>query len=146
MHATPQSLRLLLLTVAVAAAPARARAEAPPSPRLQVPLGVTLSGWKGGFADAARRIEPLRALGFPLVTLVPAYAYVGLNSVELASGPDPTSWRAAVEAALRAGLQVVVKPHLEPPAFQPGFDSFGSPTTTAGGPSAPGAASSISIR
>ena len=40
-------------------------------------------------------------------------------------GRRPSSAR-RVEAALRAGFTVVLKPHLDPPAYQPGFDPFKS--------------------
>jgi hypothetical protein len=86
-----------------------------------LPIGVSYSGWRGGFADAAQRLETLTALGFPIVTFVPAYAYVGRNRIDRASGPSGDELGAAVEAALRAGRQVVIKPHLEPPLHQPGY-------------------------
>jgi hypothetical protein len=65
-------------------------------------------------------------VGFPLISFVPSFSYVARNRIDLASGPGSDELGQAVEAALRAGFQVVVKPHLNPPAFQPGFDSFGS--------------------
>ena len=60
------------------------------------------------------------------MSFVPTYAYVGLDKIDLAAGPDATELGAAVEAALRAGFTVVIKPHLDPPAYQPGFDPFKS--------------------
>jgi len=111
-------------TLALVAGLALMSAKAPAAPR-PAPLGVTYSGWRGGFADHATRLAKFRKLGFPLVSFVPSYSYVGLNKIDLASGPTPDELGAAVEAALRAGFLVVVKPHLNPPAFQPGFDSFG---------------------
>jgi hypothetical protein len=91
------------------------------------PLGVTYSGWRGGFAEAQHqaKLATFKKVGFRLVSFVPSYSYVDLNKIDLASGPTPDELGGAVEAALRAGLMVVVKPHLNPPAFQPGFDSFG---------------------
>jgi hypothetical protein len=106
------SLAALLLAVTLAA----------PSP--PAPLGVTYSGWRGGFRDHDKKLATLREIGFPLVSFVPSYAYVDLNRIDLTSGPDADELGAAVEAALRAGFLVVIKPHLNPPAFQPGFDSF----------------------
>jgi hypothetical protein len=114
------ALSLLLLL----AAPVRAEEATPP--RLLVPLGVTYSGWKGGFADAPRRLEGFMKLGFTMVSFVPAYAYVDLDRVDLGSGPSWDELAAAVEAALKAKLEVVIKPHLDPPEYQPGFDTFGS--------------------
>ena len=91
---------------------------------LQVPLGVTYSAWRGGFAQAEQRLLVFKNTGFRLVSLVPAYPYVGLNDVDLNAGPSPEELGAAVEAALRMGLQVVIKPHLEPLLHTPGFNSF----------------------
>jgi hypothetical protein len=108
------ALALVLLSGSALAAP------------LPAPLGVTYSGWRGGFTDHAVRLATFKKLGFPLVSFVPSYSYVGLNEIDLASGPSAEELGAAVEAALREGFQVVVKPHLNPPAFQPGFDSFTS--------------------
>src|SRR5438105_10971901 len=99
------------------------RPEAPPTP---APLGVTYSGWRGGFADAAHRLDAFRRLGFPLVSFVPAYSYVARNKVDLASAPSADELGRAIERALALEMMVVVKPHLDPPAYQPGFDSFTS--------------------
>jgi len=99
-------------------------AAAYPAP-LPAPLGVTYSGWRGGFTGHAEKLATFKKLGFPLISFVPSFSYVGLNRIDLASGPTPEELGGAVEAALREGFQVVVKPHLNPPAFQPGFDSFG---------------------
>jgi hypothetical protein len=108
------ALSLLLLSASASAAP------------LPAPLGVTYSGWRGGFTGHAQKLATFKKLGFPLVSFVPSYSYVGLNKIDLASGPPPEELGAAIETALRDGFQVVVKPHLNPPAFQPGFDSFTS--------------------
>jgi hypothetical protein len=96
--------------------------EPPPAP---APLGITYSGWKGGFTNHAARLATFKELGFPMVSFVPSYAYVGLNDVDLASGPPAEELGAAITAAVRGGFQVVVKPHLNPPMYQPGFDAFG---------------------
>jgi hypothetical protein len=97
----------------------------PPAPAQpasdRVPLGVSYSGWKGGFADAEQRLQTFREVGFALVTLIPAYAYVGRNRIELASGPSPEELGRAVELVLRGGQQVVIKPHLEPLLYRPGY-------------------------
>jgi hypothetical protein len=111
-------IRTLALALVLLAAPAQA---AP----LPAPLGVSYSGWRGGFSGHATRLATFKKLGFPLISFVPSFSYVGLNRIDLGSGPTPEELGAAVEAALREGFQVVVKPHLNPPAFQPGFDSFG---------------------
>jgi hypothetical protein len=117
-------MNLLSLAVAlfVAAAPAAPPAPTPASP---APLGVTYSGWRGGFTNHAAKLATFKKLGFPVVSFVPSYSYVDLNEIDLASAPPPEELGAAVEAALRGGFQVVVKPHLNPPMYQPGFDSFG---------------------
>ena len=96
------------------AAPAEAKAPAP--------LGISYAGWKGDYRAAAKRLETIKAIGFQIVSFVPTYAYVGLDKIDLAAGPDAAELGAAVEAALRAGFTVVIKPHLDPPAYQPGFD------------------------
>ena len=89
-------------------------------------LGVSYGGWKGQYADAAKRLAALKEIGFQIVSFVPTYAYVGRNKIDLASGPDPVELGEAVEIALRSGLGVVVKPHLDPPIYGPGFDPFQS--------------------
>ena len=90
------------------------------------PLGVSAWGWKGDFRNMGKRLESYKQIGFQIVALVPNYAYVGLDKIDLASGPGPGELGEAIEAALRAGFTVVVKPHLDPPAYQPGFDQFAS--------------------
>jgi hypothetical protein len=86
-----------------------------------LPIGVSYSGWRGGFADAEKRVGTFASVGFALVTFVPAYAYVGRNRVDLTTGPTPDELAAAVTHALRAGRQVVIKPHLEPLVHRPGY-------------------------
>jgi hypothetical protein len=118
---------LAALTALLAATPGRDGAPdggATPAAgeRLRVPLGVTYSGWRGGFAQAPARLQRYTTLGFPMVSFVPAYTYVDLDRIDLTSGPTWQELGAAVEAALRARLLVVIKPHLDPAAFQPGFD------------------------
>jgi hypothetical protein len=102
-----------MLSLLLGAAPATAQ-EKPP-------LGVSYSGWKDGFADAAKRLETFRAVGFSLVTFIPAYPYVGRNRIDLSSGPTADELGRAVELALRGGQQVVIKPHLEPVMYRPGY-------------------------
>jgi hypothetical protein len=112
------------LAVALAlAASASPPSAAPPTAR-PAPLGVTYSGWRGGFTDHDARLATFKKLGFPLVSFVPSYSYVDLNKIDLASGPSSDELGSAIDAALTAGFAVIVKPHLNPPAFQPGFDSF----------------------
>src|SRR5688572_16011174 len=90
-----------LWALALLLGPARAAATDAGPPRVAAPLGVSYSGWRGGFADAAQRLEKFRVVGFPIVTFIPAYAYVGRNRVDLASGPTATEMAQAVELALR---------------------------------------------
>jgi hypothetical protein len=101
-------------------APSAARADGP------TPLGVSYGGWRGEYRDADKRLAAFKEIGFPIVTFVPTYAYVGLDKIDTASGPDEAELGDAIAAALRAGFQVVIKPHLDPPAYQPGFDQFAS--------------------
>jgi hypothetical protein len=120
-------LGLALPTAARADAPRRA--EAPRTIEAKVApatLGVSYGAWKGQYADAARRIATYKELGFQVVSFIPTYGYVGRNQVDLTSGPDPTELGQAIELALRSGLGVVLKPHLDPPAYGPGFDPFQS--------------------
>jgi hypothetical protein len=91
-----------------------------------IPLGISYGGWRGDFRDAPKKLDTFKAIGFPIVAFIPTYAYVGLNRIDLTSGPDATELGAAVEAALRGGFQVVVKPHLDPPVYHGGFDQFRS--------------------
>ena len=101
-------------------APSIAKADPP------APLGVSYWGWKGTYRNADKQLATFKEIGFPIVAFVPTYAYVGLDKIDLASGPDTAELAAAIEAALRAGFQVVIKPHLDPPAYAPGFDQFKS--------------------
>jgi hypothetical protein len=114
------SIVSFLAVVAAGGGAARAAPETP------APLGITLAGWKGDYRAAPRRLETIKAIGFQIVSFVPTYAYVGLDTIDLAAGPDADELGAAVEGALRAGFAVIIKPHLDPPAYQPGFDPFKS--------------------
>jgi hypothetical protein len=103
-----------------------ARAADPPGRATAAPLGVTYAGWRGEFKDASRKLDTFKAIGFRVVAFVPTYAYVGLDKIDLGSGPDASELGDAIAAAMADGLLVVVKPHLDPPAYQPGFDQFQS--------------------
>jgi hypothetical protein len=115
----PRALPLIAILLAQGSA---LRAEPAASPA--APLGVSYGGWRGDYAGAARRLAMFKEIGFRIVSFVPTYAYEGLNQINLASGPDPAELARAIEGALRQGLTVVVKPHLDPPAYRPGFDPF----------------------
>ena len=95
-------------------------------PAAPAPLGVSYWGWKGDYKNADKKLATFKDVGFQIVAFVPTYSYVGLDKIDLASGPEPAELAQAIAAALRAGFQVVVKPHLDPPAYQPGFDQFRS--------------------
>jgi hypothetical protein len=111
------------LAVALTCGPARAKAaDKPAAVPARAPLGVSYSGWKGGFADAPQRLQTFREVGFAIVTFIPAYAYVGRNRIDLDAGPTTDEVAAAIELALRGRWQVVIKPHLEPPLYRPGYD------------------------
>jgi hypothetical protein len=97
---------------------------AQPSPPASAPLGVTYGGWRGEYRDAARKLATFKEVGFRIVSFVPTYAYAGRDRIDLASGPDAAELGAAVEGALREGFSVVIKPHLDPPIYQTGFDPF----------------------
>jgi hypothetical protein len=116
-----------LLLAATTATPARAEpAKAAAPARPPAPLGVSYGGWKGQYAEAARRVAAFKDIGFQIVSFIPTYSYVGRNKIDLASGPDPVELGQAIEIALRSGLVVVLKPHLDPPLYSPGFDPFRS--------------------
>jgi hypothetical protein len=119
-------LRRRALMAALVLLPAATAAAAPAPPAGPAPLGVSYSGWKGSYRDAAQRLETFRAARFRIVTFVPAWAYVGRNRIELESGPTAEELGAAVELALRFGQQVVIKPHLEPLMHRPGYDRAAS--------------------
>jgi hypothetical protein len=120
------AIAVAALVVGASAARAETPAAATPPARRAAPLGVTYGGWRGDFRQAAARIAAFKEIGFRLVSFVPTYAYDGLDKIDLASGPDAAELGAAVEAALRAGLAVVIKPHLDPPLYEHGFDQFAS--------------------
>jgi hypothetical protein len=111
---------LLTSTAIVLATSLPARADAP------APLGVSWFGWKGDYKAFDKKLQTFKGVGFRMVSFVPNYAYVGLDKIDLDAGPDAAELGAAIEAALRAGFTVVLKPHLDPPAYQPGFDPFKS--------------------
>jgi hypothetical protein len=132
MSRSRQILGLVTIPFVLALAPLAHAAElvAPPTGTAAspgaAPLGVSYGGWRGELKDAPRRLDAYKAIGFQVIAFVPTYAYVGLNKIDLASGPDAAELGAAVEAALGDGFQVVIKPHLDPPAYQSGFDQFQS--------------------
>ncbi len=114
-------LAALAVVLGAQALPGQVAAGDPGPIPQRAPLGVSYSGWKGGFTDVAQRLDTFRAVGFSLVTFIPAYAYVGRNRIDLASGPTPEELGRAVELALRGGQSVVIKPHLEPLLYMPGY-------------------------
>jgi hypothetical protein len=126
-----RTVSIVSLALSVAAsgpglAHAAGAAHAPVETQASAPLGITYAGWKGDFRAAPKRLDAIKAIGFQIVSFVPTYAYVGLDKIDLGAGPDAAELGAAVEAALRAGFTVVIKPHLDPPAYEPGFDPFKS--------------------
>jgi hypothetical protein len=122
MTGTASTIGVLVAMAGSAMAGTAAAAEMP----APAPLGITYAGWRGDFRAAGKRLDTFKAIGFQIVSFVPTYAYVGLDKIDLAAGPEAAELGAAVEAALRAGFTVVIKPHLDPPAYQPGFDPFKS--------------------
>jgi hypothetical protein len=116
----------LVTVVGAASGTAGAQTKTEEKKLAPAPLGVSYGGWKGQYADAAKRIATFKDLGFRVVSFIPTYAYVARNKIDLGSGPDSTELSQAIEIALRSGLAVVVKPHLDPPAYGPGFNQFTS--------------------
>jgi hypothetical protein len=100
---------------------------APPAPASSAaPLGVTYAGWRGELAHPDRKLAAFKEIGFRIVSFVPTYGYAGLDKIDLSTGPDAAELAGAIEAAARAGFGVVVKPHLDPLLYSPGFDGFHS--------------------
>ncbi|MGB0678877.1 MAG: hypothetical protein ACPGUV_04375 [Polyangiales bacterium] len=100
------------------ASAATARAEPPPGR-----LGVSWPAWnRKGFAAPQRYVERVQRMGIQAVTLVPTYSYAGRNRIDFTQAPTWPRQRAALQALLEAGLEVVYKPHLDPLIYQPGFN------------------------
>jgi hypothetical protein len=121
-----------LLLTAILLAPGReSRADlAAPVTAALAPLGVTYGGWRGQYGNARERLATFSQVGFRIVSFVPTFAYVGLNRIDLASGPDVAELASAIEVAVRMGLGVVIKPHLDPPSYGPASQGFRPPFTS----------------
>lgn len=104
------------------ARPAEARTDRPASgPR----LGVSWPAFRADdYANPKAHLGRVHRAGFRLVTLVPTYGYTGLNEIDHHAAPSFEDQAHAIATALETGLAVVVKPHLDPPVYQPGFDAF----------------------
>lgn len=91
-------------------------------------LGVSWPAFSpGGYEGAEAHAERLHQLGFELVCLVPTYTYPGLDRIDFSTAPTFQGLEKAVEGLKKRGFQVVLKPHLDPPKYQPGFDPFDNP-------------------
>ena len=90
------------------------------------PLGVSYPCNRGDLAGADKHLARIDALGLKIVSFIPSYTYSGLNRLDFSEAPTFDEQGKAVELALRRGLQVVLKPHLEPAMYAPGFDSLKS--------------------
>lgn len=108
-----------LLAAALLLPPAASAATEP------APLGVSYLAWRGGYAGADARLQQIKVAGFQAVAFVPTWAYVDRDAVDLESGPGAPELSSAIEDALRLGLSVVLKPHLDPPLYGPAFDETG---------------------
>lgn len=86
----------------------------------RAPIGASVSAWRGGFAQPEPALRKLLSERFDFVSLVPTYVYEG-GRVELSSGPSREELAGAIVAARRLGLGVVLKPHLDPPQYAPGW-------------------------
>jgi hypothetical protein len=90
-------------------------------------LGVSWPAWNAdGYKDPSQQLSRIREAGFSLVTLVPTYTYAGLNRIDFSTAPHRSDQEEAMLLALREGISLVYKPHLDPPRYQPGFDPFTS--------------------
>jgi hypothetical protein len=95
--------------------------EAPPSPR----LGVSWPSFAAHDYDAPEdHLARIQDQGFDVVSFVPTYTYAGLDRIDHTAAPSFDVLSDAIAAALARGLGVVVKPHLDPPLYQPGFDGI----------------------
>ena len=95
-------------------------------PAPAAPLGASYPCNKGDLADPAPRLDQIKAAGFDFVSFIPNYTYAGLNTIDFTEAPGFDELSRAEEAALRRGFALVIKPHLEPPMYQRGFQMFGS--------------------
>jgi len=125
-----QAQRLIKKTAALcalgflAAAGFSGRATAAPLP-LGV-MGVSYPGRRGEYANAAKNLAELKSLGFSMVAFAPSYAYTGLNQIDFSVGPSSAELTAAMAGALEDGFTVMLKPHLDPPIYFPGFNPLTS--------------------
>ena len=108
--------------IARAAAPVQAPAKTQ-APAL---LGITYAGWKGDYRTAREAPRDHQGDRVPDRVIRADVCVRRPRQDRSSAGPDAAELGAAVEAALRAGFSVVIKPHLDPPAYQPGFDPFKS--------------------
>jgi len=90
------------------------------------PLGASYPCNSGDLTDPAPRLDAMKKAGFTFVSFIPNYTYPHLNTIDFSQAPSTGELSGAVEAAMRRGLGVVLKPHLEPAMYQPGFSMFGS--------------------
>lgn len=90
------------------------------------PLGASYPCNSGDLANAGARLDAMKKAGFSFVSFIPNYTYPHLNTIDFSMAPSTGELSGAIEAAMRRGLGVVLKPHLEPAMYQPGFSMFGS--------------------
>jgi hypothetical protein len=96
------------------------RPPGPSSPR----LGVSWPAFHpGDYDDANGKVARFRKAGFESVTLVPTWAYVGLDRIDFSTGPSMDAVGNAMAAVLAADLELVIKPHLDPLRYEPGFEA-----------------------
>jgi len=98
----------------------------PAAARVPAPLGASFPCSKGDLAEAGKRLDAIKAAGFDFVSFIPNYTYAHLNTLDFSQAPESDELSKAVEAAIRKGLGVVLKPHLEPALYQRGFETFRS--------------------
>ena len=84
-------------------------------------LGASVYGALGGFAEPKAQLAKLTAAGFRLVSFVPTYPYVDSDRIDFSGGPSWQNLENAVGLALSSGFSVILKPHLDPPAYVTGY-------------------------
>lgn len=56
----------------------------------------------------------------PQLSLVPTWPYVGLNKIDFTWGPQGSNLADTIGTAFKLNMTVVLKPHLDPPAYNAG--------------------------
>jgi len=80
----------------------------------------------GGVQQRGRQAGQVQGDRFPHRLVRSAVRLHGAEQDRSDTGPDAAELARAIETATRMGLAVVLKPHLDPLIYSPGFDAFQS--------------------